>query len=829
MSTVLKPFQQTIVDHASRHVDEYLRGLARLRDPASASAYKRQASALLLEAPTGTGKTLMAGRIAENTAQRHEIVWFWFAPFSGLIEQTESVVRSEFPGLRVRSLRHDRTAAAVRRGEVRVATWALISNDNATVHQPGELGDTLEAFVLDLRERGFRIGVVIDEAHHTFQPNSKAFAAYCDLIDPDVTLLVTATPKDRQLERFKEALHLERIERVAVSRASAVAARLIKRGVHVAVFDTSSSKFASLIDFQRTALAEAMRVNVHVATLLDQAGVPFVPLLLVQVDSKADSVARARDWLIELGMPADAIRVHTADEPNPSLLADAHDEEVQALIFKMAVATGFDAPRAFVLASLRNAQDVDFGVQVIGRILRVDRRLQVLPALPDELENAYVVLANADGQKGLIGASDRINAIEDHLDLRPTVVVLPTGEDGTVVTVDTSGRTHLFDPSATPSDTETVPGRNGTGGPAPTPTTTPTAGTLFGLDELPPKPASGASTSPPASTSDAPTSGRVVVRAPPAYRYPRRPGVPERLETALVTLDQHTLLDDVVDAYPFEELLHDTRRDHTQMVLSVEEVFTRTQIERRDAQATLSERDIDRVAQQHLFNVNRDGALDPRLLSDALQAGLQRELRRRGWSEANDPDEVRRGLQKLLALHPARLEEAIRRAVAKHTEAHPTEAPLPSELLSTERLAPEANGSYGVLPPDLNRWEQAFVREVERDADTRIGWWHRNPVRKPYSVAVPIPGQPNFYPDFALHVPGRRHGNGIVLVEIKGEFNDHRGNAQEKAQATHPTYGNVLMLHWHREEEWRHVTYNATRDRNELAGPFYPEQLRTYR
>lgn len=825
MSTVLKPFQQTIVDHASRHIDEYLEGLARLHDRESVNAYKRRTSALLLEAPTGTGKTLMAGRIAEHTAQRHDIVWFWFAPFSGLIEQTESVVRSEFPSLRVRSLRHDRAAAAVRRGEVRVATWALISNDNTTVHQPGELGSTLETFVAELRERHFRVGVIIDEAHHTFQPTSKAFAAYRDLIDPDVTLLVTATPRDQQVERFKTALGLEHVERVAVSRASAVAARLIKRGVHVAVFDTTSSKFATLIDFQRTALAEAVRVNSHVATLLEQAGVPFVPLLLVQVDSKADSVARAREWLIELGMPADAIRAHTADEPNPSLLADAHDEDVQALIFKMAVATGFDAPRAFVLASLRNAKDVDFGVQVIGRILRVDRRLQVLPALPDPLENAYVVLANADGQKGLIGASDRINQIKDHLDLRPTVVVLPTLEDGTIVTVDTTGRTHLFDPTATPPGTQSISGGNSISAPSPA---TPTAGTLFGLGVLPPAPERTADAPPTASTSEHPASGRIRVDAPETYRYPRRHNVPERLETALVTLDQHTLLDDVVDAYPFEELLNDTRRAHTQMVMRVEEVFTRTLIERRDAQAALSDRDIDRVAQQHLFNVNRDGALDPRLLSDALHTGLRREVRRRGWPEANDANEMRRGLQKLLALHPARLDEAIRRAVAKHTEAHPTEAPLPPELLSAEQLAPEANGSYGVMPPDLNRWERAFVREIERDADTQISWWHRNPVRKPYSVAVPIPGQANFYPDFALHVPGRKRGNGIVLVEIKGEFNDHRGNAQEKAQATHPTYGNVLMLHWHREEEWRHVTYNAIKDRNELAGPFYPEQLRTH-
>ena len=53
----------------------------------------------------------------------------------------------------------------------------------------------------------------------------------------------------------------------------------------------------------------------------------------------------------------------------------ANNERVEVLIFKMAVALGFDAPRAFTLVSMRAAKDEDFGVQLLGRILRVHRRL----------------------------------------------------------------------------------------------------------------------------------------------------------------------------------------------------------------------------------------------------------------------------------------------------------------------------------------------------------------------------------------------------------------------------------------------------------------------
>src|SRR5690606_34047846 len=122
-------------------------------------------------------------------------------------------------------------------------------------------------------------------------------AAYRDIINPDLTLLLTATPRDKQLEKFKKALGLEHIQRLAVSRERAVQARLIKRGVHVAVFDAESTRYAPLVDFQKSALVEAVKVHRRIQGQLEEVGVPFTPLLLVQVDSEEGSVDQAREWL----------------------------------------------------------------------------------------------------------------------------------------------------------------------------------------------------------------------------------------------------------------------------------------------------------------------------------------------------------------------------------------------------------------------------------------------------------------------------------------------------------------------------------------------------
>lgn len=93
--------------------------------------------------------------------------------------------------------------------------------------------------------------------------------------------------------------------------------------------------------------------------------------MLVQVPDGKAAIEKARRYLIDvLKFHEDAVRVHTADEPDANLLALVHDPAVEVLLFKMAVALGFDAPRAFTLAALRGA---DATGRAHGRPLRHHR------------------------------------------------------------------------------------------------------------------------------------------------------------------------------------------------------------------------------------------------------------------------------------------------------------------------------------------------------------------------------------------------------------------------------------------------------------------------
>ena len=87
-----KGYQREAVDNALeifRYAENQLRQAPDASSHAAATAFN---GCLLLEAPTGSGKTLMAGMIAEAFAapdrdNNAQIVWFWFTPFAGLVEQ----------------------------------------------------------------------------------------------------------------------------------------------------------------------------------------------------------------------------------------------------------------------------------------------------------------------------------------------------------------------------------------------------------------------------------------------------------------------------------------------------------------------------------------------------------------------------------------------------------------------------------------------------------------------------------------------------------------------------------------------------------------------
>lgn len=804
--TVLKTYQEEAVQNILSLFTETRELLSSTTDQLTRRSIVRQSGCVLLEAPTGAGKTLIAGNIADRLSPSSKIIWFWFAPFTGLVRQSEKVIRREFPRLRVRDIKNDRYVDQAESGDIYVTTWASVATSNIDSRK-ARVGDEsspgLDGMITALRDEGYQIGVIVDEAHHGFHKAQEAVKFYSDVLSPEYTIMATATPKDPDVSAFSNVTGVNP-QKVSVSRYDCLSTGLIKRGIKAMAF-MADERSAELVDYERTTLRHALRTHQEIQKSLSSINSSVIPLMLVQVDSSVGSVERAKQILIDLGVPSEQIAVHTAKEPDPDILALAQDESIQFLIFKMAVALGFDAPRAFVLASMRKSRDADFGIQIVGRILRVDQRLQN-KAVPDQLQYGYVYLADYESQTGLSSAADRINNIKTELStVSPGFAVV----NHQVLPVD-KGQVVLYGfPEVTPGTLKVDEDLKWEAATLVAPPGS-QQGNLFNDspdNDIVDHSINLSFTKQPSSTTMDDTS---------EYIYKLRTDIdyPHSFQREFYQLPEGAI-DPIVlcvqSHIPFEEAISEIHRAVVPVTKTELDLFEGHKTVEK-GQADISTRKIQLKAQAVLFN---DYIKGPDLYR-ALVERLREEIVTRGFKSDSEllDSEVEQALYRILATRPELLKRTIRRCLQDFVISEPADQ-LPPYILSELPLKPARLNIYGVFPPGLNPWEANFAMLLDNDTSGTVLWWHRLEPKKPYSVSVVLPeSKHDYWPDFIIGVKGRTNKDNILLIDTKERIYDEL--AIIKARATHTDYKRVMMVYWKEEKEWMTVVNNEDGTKNIL-------------
>jgi len=365
----------------------------------------------VLRAPTGSGKTFVISQVLERVSAERDVVWFWFVPFVTLVQQTEDSLCANATSLAPTGLNAGRNQEA-HGGMVLISTAQGVARAQSRTKGYDADGDddtrTLAAFVVRAQAQNLQIGLVVDEAHIGLDRGTE-FGKFAHWLKADYLILATATPKDERLNEFLSHAGYSAQEAFTASRDEVVKARLNKKYIEAVVY-TLGGTMPHVTDLRRTVLRQSWQRNLKIKQDLAAAGINLTPLLLVQVGNGERTVDEAADDLMRLcGVPPEAIGRHTSDAPDPVLMAAiAIDTSKQVLIFKQSAGTGFDAPRAFVLASTKTVVDADFAMQFIGRIMRVARPVRDAfgkpKEIPADLDTAYVYLGNAQAQAGFEAA-----------------------------------------------------------------------------------------------------------------------------------------------------------------------------------------------------------------------------------------------------------------------------------------------------------------------------------------------------------------------------------------------------------------------------------------
>lgn len=710
----------------------------------------------------------------------------------------------------------------------------------------------IHALIKRARANGLKIGVVIDEAHIGVSSETE-FGKFCKQIAPDKLILATATPKDQKLNQFLGYGEFTAFESFIVSLDQAVEARLNKRYVVAYVYRVGEL-WKNLADIRKSVLKQAWQRHLYIKKLLQEQHIATVPLLLVQVENGKDTVTDAFNYLVEhCNVPPGVIGVHSADNPDPVLMASiANNPHKEVLIFKESAGTGFDAPRAYTLASMKTVIDTDFATQFVGRIMRVARQVRsamLTQELHADLQTAFLYLANADTQEGFQRALDLQKIQTDLKSSSERLDAHVTKGGNIIITNRPINQLPILPNLPLPLLNEDNPPNK------PDSNTPQTVIYPQKQESLFPDDAFGVeiiNTIPKEKLKlELMLADKAAIEA--AYQeinialYPLKQNIPG-FKQALLS-EKRPSLDslDVIACSVAEKLTYSS--DQFKDALSAArdkihatEVSTELTSKHKDEKSinlVLNRDQLAKEAKRILKTLPQLEEADHKILVNILEKRLQSDVKQ--WLELSNnaisEEEIRRSCRDtahvLIILLQQELTESVNLEIATQVLTIIAK-PLPDGMIfpADIPLVQSPKNIYGYYPPskeDMVKVEQTLFIDERRflsdkvyqlpdssvygigyfdytytlnneelifskalDATDFVLWWHRNPDRKPYSTAIVRADKANyFYPDFVLCVKYYEDAEPkIRLVETKDSTKD----AMNKAERSSTSYGKVFFL-----------------------------------
>lgn len=317
---------------------------------------------LVLCSPTGSGKTVMVSKfIDEYLDENPNTVFLWLCPGAGgLHKQSEVSFGEVTSGIHYGDVYDFITEPDVS-GHVFFINWDKINKKSNVVLREGEHRDLMTK-VLSCHNSGIDIFMLIDEEHKY----KDTAAEYVSNIQPKHVLRVSATP-DSQGD-YKEIISDDE-----VIGAGLIATEIsINEGVSLAIQENNS------LDDDMLLLELADKKRKEIQKEYDKLGLKIRPLVLIQFPNGSDEwIKRVKDALTDMGYPEESGLVtswFSGDHPDNPEEIKKLDGQYSFLLFKQAIATGWDCPRAKILVKLREGGTEKFNIQTVGRIRRMPER-----------------------------------------------------------------------------------------------------------------------------------------------------------------------------------------------------------------------------------------------------------------------------------------------------------------------------------------------------------------------------------------------------------------------------------------------------------------------
>lgn len=341
---------------------------------------------IILSAPTGSGKTvLMSKFIDDYLDEKPNTVFIWLCPGDGGLEkQSKNCFAESTSGIGYGDV-YDFINESNPRGKVYFINWDKINRSSNIVLREGEHRDLMSR-VLYCHFNNIDIFMLIDEEHKS-KDRANEYIAY---MLPKHVIRISATP-------ISKGDHTETISDDEVIASGLIATGIsINAGVSTAITENNN------LDDDLLLLKLADEKRKEIQAEYDKLRVKIRPLVLIQFpNGNNEWIEKVKKELESLGYPETSGLVtswFSGDYPDNPEEIKKLDGQYSFLLFKQAIATGWDCPRAKILVKLREGGSERFNIQTIGRIRRMPERYHYDN---DLLDNCYLYTLDKEFSEGL--------------------------------------------------------------------------------------------------------------------------------------------------------------------------------------------------------------------------------------------------------------------------------------------------------------------------------------------------------------------------------------------------------------------------------------------
>ena len=366
-------FTGDVIKFQTEHEDSLLRKCAEYEE-------------IVLTAPTGSGKTVLVSRfIVDYLDENPNTVFLWLCPGAGGLErQSQDTFNAVTSGIQDGDV-YDFISDTNPKGKVFFINWDKINKKSNVVLREGEHKDLMSR-VLACHNSNIDIFMLIDEEHKYQKTANEPL----DNILPLHVLRITAPPTTKG--DASEVIPDDEV----------IAAGLIAQSISINEGVSATIQDNNNLDDDLLLLKLADKKRKEIQEEYDKLGLKIRPLVLIQFPNGSEEwIDRVKQALSDMGYSENSGLVtswFSGDHPdNPEEITKL-DGKYAFLLFKQAIATGWDCPRAKVLVKLREGGTECFNVQTVGRIRRMPQRKHYDNEL---LDRCYLYTLDSQFNEGL--------------------------------------------------------------------------------------------------------------------------------------------------------------------------------------------------------------------------------------------------------------------------------------------------------------------------------------------------------------------------------------------------------------------------------------------